>query len=111
MRSLELPLNSVGPMIGTHKRRAGQKARNDAGTRPKRRGERQMASMASLPGVPGLRASFTASLRAFAHDLFDDYHPERHYMRGPGPKWREKHGREPASTPAATPLFPDSIPA
>lgn len=19
------------------------------------------------------------------------YHPERHYMRGPGPKWREKH--------------------
>jgi hypothetical protein len=21
------------------------------------------------------------------------YHPERHYMRGPGPKWREKHSR------------------
>ena len=20
------------------------------------------------------------------------YNPERHYMRGPGPKWREKHG-------------------
>ena len=20
------------------------------------------------------------------------YHPELHYMRGPGPKWREKHG-------------------
>jgi hypothetical protein len=20
------------------------------------------------------------------------YHPERHYMRGPGPKWLEKHG-------------------
>jgi hypothetical protein len=19
------------------------------------------------------------------------YNPERHYMRGPGPKWREKH--------------------
>ena len=19
------------------------------------------------------------------------YHPEAHYMRGPGPKWREKH--------------------
>ena len=19
------------------------------------------------------------------------YHPEDHYMRGPGPKWREKH--------------------
>jgi hypothetical protein len=29
--------------------------------------------------------------------LFDPYRPERHYMRGPGPKWREKHGlSEPA---------------
>jgi len=24
--------------------------------------------------------------------LFDTYRPELHYMRGPGPKWREKHG-------------------
>ena len=23
--------------------------------------------------------------------LSDTYHPELHYMRGPGPKWREKH--------------------
>jgi hypothetical protein len=23
--------------------------------------------------------------------LFDDYRPELHYMRGQGPKWREKH--------------------
>ncbi len=23
--------------------------------------------------------------------LTDDYRPERHYMRGPGPKWRERH--------------------
>ena len=21
----------------------------------------------------------------------DDYRPERHYMRGPGPKWHAKH--------------------
>jgi hypothetical protein len=30
------------------------------------------------------------------HDLFDpvldSYRPELHYMRGPGPRWREKHG-------------------
>jgi hypothetical protein len=26
-------------------------------------------------------------------DLFGTYHPERHYMRGPGPKWRAKHGK------------------
>jgi hypothetical protein len=25
--------------------------------------------------------------------LFDSYRPELHYMRGPGPKWREKHAR------------------
>jgi hypothetical protein len=22
----------------------------------------------------------------------EPYRPEKHYMRGPGPKWREKHG-------------------
>jgi hypothetical protein len=25
--------------------------------------------------------------------LFEPYRPELHYMRGPGPKWREKHER------------------
>ncbi len=29
--------------------------------------------------------------RTLTHDLADPYRPERHYMRGPGPKWREKH--------------------
>ena len=23
--------------------------------------------------------------------ISDSYHPELHYMRGPGPKWRKKH--------------------
>jgi len=27
--------------------------------------------------------------------LFDPYRPELHYMRGPGPKSREKHARGP----------------
>jgi hypothetical protein len=26
------------------------------------------------------------------------YRPERHYMRGPGPKWREKNFSQPASS-------------
>jgi hypothetical protein len=26
--------------------------------------------------------------------VFDSYRPELHYMRGPGPKWREKHNSE-----------------
>ncbi len=24
-------------------------------------------------------------------DIRDPYHPELHYMRGPGPRWRAKH--------------------
>jgi hypothetical protein len=27
----------------------------------------------------------------------DRYHPEAHYMRGPGPKWRAKHAQVSAS--------------
>jgi hypothetical protein len=25
--------------------------------------------------------------------MLDPYRPELHFMRGPGPKWREKHAR------------------
>ena len=33
--------------------------------------------------------------------MFDPYRPELHYMRGPGPKWREKHAhRQQDSTSA-----------
>jgi len=36
--------------------------------------------------------------RTFWRVLFavwlDPYRPERHYMRGPGPKWRAKHRRD-----------------
>jgi hypothetical protein len=31
--------------------------------------------------------------RTLVKHLTDPYRPERHYMRGPGPKWREKHRR------------------
>ena len=30
--------------------------------------------------------------RDLARPLSVSYHPERHYMRGPGPAWRAKHG-------------------
>jgi hypothetical protein len=29
--------------------------------------------------------------RTLKKGIFDPYRPELHYMRGPGPKWREKH--------------------
>ena len=31
--------------------------------------------------------------RRLTASLLDPYRPELHYMRGPGPKWREKHAR------------------
>lgn len=31
--------------------------------------------------------------KSLFRSLTDHYRPERHYMRGPGPKWREKHGQ------------------
>jgi len=32
------------------------------------------------------------ALRKVVNGLFDPYRPELHYMRGPGPRWREKYG-------------------
>ena len=32
-------------------------------------------------------------LTAFWGGSVGQYRPEAHYMRGPGPKWREKHAR------------------
>jgi hypothetical protein len=29
--------------------------------------------------------------RRLCQRIFDSYRPELYYMRGPGPKWREKH--------------------
>jgi hypothetical protein len=37
---------------------------------------------------------FKAFWRAFVAKAFDPYRPELHYMRGPGPAWRAKHGAE-----------------
>ena len=46
--------------------------------------------------LPRPFADLGPALAAFWRDLtrhlFDDYRPELHYMRGPGPAWRAKHG-------------------
>ena len=47
---------------------------------------REMAQ--STKAIP---ARVFAPWQALTKALFDDYRPERHYMRGPGPKWHEKH--------------------
>ena len=40
-----------------------------------------------------LRKAVPNLLSAFWGGSVSQYRPEAHYMRGPGPKWREKHGR------------------
>jgi hypothetical protein len=40
-----------------------------------------------------LRTAVPNLLNAFWGGSVSQYRPEAHYMRGPGPKWREKHGR------------------
>jgi hypothetical protein len=41
--------------------------------------------------APGLMAELADLVHNLARALLDPYRPELHYMRGPGPKWREKH--------------------
>ena len=41
----------------------------------------------------GLFGEIFAVWNDLARALFDSYRPERHYMRGPGPAWRAKHGQ------------------
>ena len=38
-----------------------------------------------------VRSSMVRFWTGLVSDRPDRYQPERHYMRGPGPKWREKH--------------------
>jgi hypothetical protein len=45
--------------------------------------------------------------RQLTQHLFDSYRPELHYMRGPGPKWREKHDQQPAPAQIGEPGLPD----
>ena len=48
---------------------------------------------APRPEASGLIADLGDFFQNLTKGLFDTYRPELHYMRGPGPKWRERHGR------------------
>lgn len=60
----------------------------------------RVIALASLPlrtrsAVVSKAAQFVVTTaefwRAQVARFTNPYHPELHYMRGPGPKWREKH--------------------
>jgi hypothetical protein len=46
--------------------------------------------------------------RTLKDDLVNPYRPELHYMRGPGPKWREKHSGD-RSLPILTPTVTSDL--
>ena len=47
--------------------------------------------MASKNKSPSIGTAVADLWRSVTAELFTDYRPERHYMRGPGPKWQAKH--------------------
>jgi len=55
-----------------------------------------MASISSK--APSLGSTVVGLWRSLTKDLLDPYRPELYYMRGPGPKWREKHSQAPRQT-------------
>jgi hypothetical protein len=55
-----------------------------------------MRQPASADLASTLGAWVVSKIRRWDRNLLESYHPELHYMRGPGPKWREKHGQAPA---------------
>jgi hypothetical protein len=48
---------------------------------------RSVTQDSCLDAIAAACAEFVLAFKA----VFDPYQPERHYMRGPGPKWRAKH--------------------
>jgi len=52
----------------------------------------RLAGLVSPVGRPPILAAFVGAWRELRKGFLDTYRPELHYMRGPGPKWRERHG-------------------
>jgi hypothetical protein len=55
------------------------------------------ALFARLGGYANLMGTIIKRIRQAWGDS-PTYRPSDHYMRGPGPKWREKHGQDPTAS-------------
>lgn len=51
-----------------------------------------MISRSAAGWLPWSRLCLPKSWIASFETVLGDYRPEKHYMRGPGPKWRAKYG-------------------
>jgi hypothetical protein len=50
-----------------------------------------------------------AVIQEMAPGIFDPYHPELHYMRGPGPKWPWRAALLPAADIAGQAIFAPGV--
>jgi hypothetical protein len=53
-----------------------------------------LLSPRKVPPTPTRVTLLGAVWEELLKSMFDPYRPERHYMRGPGPKWWAKHHGE-----------------
>ena len=51
-----------------------------------------LVARSATPSPAGISRILALRWQELMERLSDPYRPELHYMRGPGPKWREKHG-------------------
>jgi hypothetical protein len=56
-------------------------------------------SYRSRRAAQGLAAELADLFRSLGKALLDPYRPERHYMRGPGPRWHATHSRRASTLP------------
>ncbi|HET7192693.1 MAG TPA: hypothetical protein VFI98_12385 [Pseudolabrys sp.] len=54
----------------------------------------QVSKFVTVPLAHIRIRALTVAWQGFVGTVFDPYRPERHYMRGRGPKWRARHGGE-----------------
>jgi len=50
-----------------------------------------LSSQPQFLPVSGLGRVLAYMIAGLKRRMSDRYRPEQHYMRGPGPKWRERH--------------------
>ncbi len=53
-------------------------------------------SGSAIAPLSTLKSALLGFWRELTRDVVHPYRPELHYMRGPGPKYRAKHGLPPA---------------
>ena len=79
----------------------GKRATARQTAEPERKAATVSVMSVSSPAIRPFGKTIVAVFTSLIEDFLGAYHPERHYMRGPGPKWRQKHAvRSAAPRPA-----------